>query len=288
MPESDLPVVLITGSTGRVGTLLHRAWTMQPPLRFRPLWQGRGSQPEGWLCWDMLSQECPPVDPAPRIVLNLAGISPLRPDALALNLPLARAAHLAARRFGASHLFLASSSAVYGPASAGLLTETLTPKPATPYGIAKAEMERAAQGWAGPRAIILRIGNVVGADGLIGGSRQGRMVSLDPVACQERGPERSWIGPATLARTLEGLVDRALSGASLPDVLNIAQSPPRSMAEMLDVARIPWRFGPHNPNVIGRVALADNLLSQALSPPLPPADPALMIAEWRKLSQVSP
>ncbi len=287
MGQSALPRVLITGATGRVGTLLRAAWTMAPPAGFHPVWQTRVARRDGWLYWDISRTPCPAMDPAPDIVLNLAGAPPTRPDALADNLRLARAAHDAAVRFGARHLFLISSAAVYAANCSGLMDESHLPRPATPYGVKKAEMERAALCWTGPALTILRVGNVVGADALLGAACPGSAVRLDPVPGHHDGPERSWIGPATLAGALGSLIMQALTGARLPSVLNLAQAPVRSMGEMLDAASIPWHFGPYNPRVAGRVALAGARLSDTLPAALPPADPARMVAEWRSLVRLS-
>jgi nucleoside-diphosphate-sugar epimerase len=287
MDTQSVPVVLVTGATGRVGTLLRAAWTQRPPAGFRPVWQTRRAAGPGWISWDMLGAPCPDMTPAPAVILNLAGAPPAREDALSDNLALARAAHDAAQLFGSRHLFLASSAAVYEADVPGLMPESLPPRPATPYGRAKAEMERAALTWSGPAVTILRIGNVVGADALLGAARPGAPVRLDPVPGERRGPERSWIGPATLADAFEGLITQALASAALPDVLNLAQAPTRFMGEMLDAAWIPWQFGPHNPRVARRVALAGARLAHALPRPLPPADPARMIAEWRSLARLS-
>ena len=287
MLQPPLPRVLVTGATGRVGTLLRAAWMMAPPARFLPVWQTRVARGDGWLFWDILGTRCPDMTPAPDVIVNLAGAPPTRPDALADNLDLARAAHETAVRFGSRHLFLASSAAVYAPDHPGLMAESRKLRPVTPYGRAKADMERAALCWTGPAITILRIGNVVGADALLGAARPDHPVRLDPVPGHLGGPERSWIGPATLADALGSLIVQALAATPLPRVLNLAQTPARTMGEMLDAAWIPWHFGPHNPRVAGRVALAGSRLTHTLPMPLPPADPARMVAEWRSLTRLS-
>ena len=66
LPEPALPAVLITGATGRVGTLLRAAWAARVPTRFRPVWQTRLQDVPGWVMWDMLHRPCPHIDPPPR------------------------------------------------------------------------------------------------------------------------------------------------------------------------------------------------------------------------------
>jgi hypothetical protein len=55
------------------------------------------------------------------------------------------------------------------------------------------------------------------------------------------------------------------------------------MASLLDAAGLAWRFGPPNPATLSCVTLSTRRLTRAL-PLLPPADPAALIAEWRRLA----
>ncbi len=282
MPVTPRPFVLVTGAAGRFGALLRAAWALDPPGDFDPLWHCRADPPPGWLAWDMLAAPCPALDPAPAAILNLAGVPPGGPGRSDGNLVLARAAAGAARSAGCRHLFLASSAAVYGATANG--RESHPPHPASRYGADKARMESAARRWAGPRVTILRIGNVVGADGLLGAARPGVPVMLDPAGTYARGPLRSWIGPATLAATLAALVARALAGRTLPSVVNVAQTPPLPMASLLEAAGMPWQFGAPCPATIAQVALDTRRLAGILAAPLRPACPAGLVAEWRNLA----
>jgi hypothetical protein len=143
-------------------------------------------------------------------------------------------------------------------------------------------MERAARGCAVP-VTVLRIGNVVGADGLIGAAVPGRTVVLDPAPGQARGPLRSWIGPVTLAHVLGDLAAMALRGAPLPPVLNIAALRPAGMADLLEAAGLPWAWGP-NPAPLPAVTLDTTALAALRPLPAATADPAGMVAEWRALA----
>jgi NDP-hexose 4-ketoreductase len=288
MDRAALPTVLVTGATGRVGTLLRAAWMQEPPDRFVPVWQHRGTATgQGWLRWDMLEEPCPIIPQLPAVIVNLAGVTGRGPG-LSRNLALARAARLAAQRLGCRHVFLASSAAVYGPgAPSGLLDETDRPRPSSPYGRAKLAMERIARCGEDPGVTCLRIGNIAGADGLLGKASVGSSLILDPAGGLPSGPERSWIGPRTFASALAALVDVALDGRDLPPVLNIAQDPPLPMAALLDAARLRWRFGPPREGTIARVALMTRRLTEVLPAPLPSATPAALVAEWQNLSRAA-
>lgn len=240
MPRTDL---IVTGATGRLGRMLRTFW---PDAQ----WLSRGEAwPEG---------KC-------GTILNLAGVTdPNGP--LQDNITTAADAVAEGARRGA-RVFLMSSAAVYGAGARDFL-ETDALAPANAYGRAKAEMEALAG-----EATILRLGNVAGADALLG--RASGQVTLDPAG--EAGPERSYIGPATLARVLEALT----CAPSLPRILNIAEPPPVAMSALLDAAGIPWKFGPERAGTIPRVGLDVTRLCAIC--PLPPADPARMVAEWRAL-----
>ena len=233
--------LIVTGASGRLGRML------------RPLW------PDA--CW--LSRGDPWPSGQGGAILNLAGVTdpagPLEDNVTTA----ARALDEGARR--GARVFLMSSAAVYG---AGEFSESDPPRPANAYGAAKLRME----GLPGA-ATILRLGNVAGADALLGRA-QGAVV-LDPVGAG--GPLRSYIGPVTLARVLEAL----FAAPDLPRILNIAQPPPVAMEALLDAADIPWQFGPPRAGVVPRVALKVDRLAAICS--LPTADPATMVAEWRRL-----
>jgi hypothetical protein len=281
MAKDPIPTVLVTGAAGRVGTLLRAAWAICPPRQFRPLWHGRTALGPDWLGWDMLSAPCPPLAPEPAAILHLAGATAQNPGHLDETLAIARAAHLAAQRFRCRRLFIASSAAVYGPAEGA--GEARATAPVTPYGRAKTAMENAARNWREPPVTLLRIANIPGADALLAADRSPCGITLDPAGTPASGPLRSWIGPLTLASALESLISRALAGTHLPDLLNLAQRPPLPMAALLDAAGIDWRFGPPNPGTLGRVTLSTRRLAQTL-PPLPTADAAALVAEWRRLA----
>jgi nucleoside-diphosphate-sugar epimerase len=219
------------------------------------------------------------------VMVNLAGVTSGDANTLAANVDLGLAGCEAARAAGVRHVFLCSSSAVYGRGSAKqhALGENDATHPANPYGKAKLRMEEEALEWAShpgrPGLTLLRIGNVLGADALIGGVQRGRIVTLDPVPGQPEGPMRSYIGPRGLARVLWRLAELAQAGAVLPPVLNIAAPLPVGMAELLEAGRISWQWGPDNPAVLARLVL-DTTLLEALCPGLAgPGSPRALMQE---------
>lgn len=297
--------VLVLGADGRIGTLLRR-FAPAPP-HWHPRWQARRppppipgpatAAPDGvmspgpataapdWVICDPLADPAALARAAEgaAAVLCLAGVTPARaadsadPEAaLDANRALARAALQAAARGGADRVLLASSAAVYG-ARAGRLPEELAPAPRSAYGRAKAAMEAEAAelGAAlGLRVCALRIGNVAGADAILGGWRPG--FELD-VFADGRSPRRSYVGPRSLARILAALCLRA----DLPPALNLAAPGAVEMGALLDAAGLGWTPRPAPPDAIPEVELDTGRLAALV--PLAPGlgQPAALVAEWR-------
>ena len=169
----------------------------------------------------------------------------------------------AARAGRAGHVFVMSSAAVYAPGPLPL-AETTPPGPVNPYGASKLAAEAAAVAALSGSATgltILRLANLAGADALLGNAKPGRTVTLDPVAGQAGGPERSYIGPRLLAQVLAALLLRAAQGGGLPAVLNVAQQPPVAMADLLTASGQDWCFGPPRAGTVARVVLDTDRLA---------------------------
>ncbi len=261
------PRVLVMGASGRLGTALRAVW---PGCAVAAQWQFRGAAPRGALAWNPLRQPVPDCGPLDA-VLCLSGVT-AGPD-LARNTDLALAALGAARATGAGRVLLASSAAVYG-AAPGPHAEDGPCHPASDYGHAKLAMERVALDAADGLAVTcLRIGNVAGADALLGGLIDGQTPQIDRFA-DGRGPRRAYIGPATLARALAHLVGRR----DLPDRLNLAQPGLVAMADLLRAAGRDWHWRDAPPCAVPVVALDLGRLDALC--PLPVADPATLVAEW--------
>lgn len=257
--------LLVTGAAGRLGHLLRLHWP-DGVAGLVPLWTARRAGP-GVLPWHIGQQDAPPLPPG-SIVLHLAAELRGEPGHLARNAPITAEVCAAARQAAGRHVFVASSAAVYRPGPDDLC-ESTPPDPVNPYGAAKLAAEQAAlremSDPDAPGLTILRIGNVAGADALLG--RTGP-ATLDPVAGQIGGPLRSYIGPGRLARVLEALITQAAAGQPLPQILNIAEPGVVAMADLLTAAGRVWQFGPPQPGTVPRVGLDTTRLQQLA--PLPP------------------
>ncbi|MFN3641540.1 MAG: NAD-dependent epimerase/dehydratase family protein [Gemmobacter sp.] len=260
--------LLVVGATGRVGRCLRAAWLAVPPAGITPVWQTRrAASAAGWVSWDPLSGA--PM-PACDGVLDLAGITPGSGADLGMNARLAAAVTDAA---GGRRVLFASSVAVYGETGPAA-DERRPPRPTSPYGAAKLEAEAAVEG----RAVILRIGNAIGADALQGAvaalAAGARQIVFDRFA-DGGGPRRSCIGPQTLARVLAAL---ALA-PHLPPVLNVASPGAVDLAAILRAAGVPFVWRPAHPGAVQHAVMDCTLLATLV--PLPPADAACIAAEWR-------
>lgn len=279
MAQSRLPDVLITGATGRIGALLRKAWSIRPPLAFRPVWCSRTDEGRSdWVFWDMGGDELPKLDPAPQAILHLARSTGMDPDG-------GRDIHMAgqAQRLARLHdipLLIASSVAVYG-SSAKIVAEQAPLRPVTPNGKTKRQLELCLT--AADKVGFLRIGNVVGADALIGARCEGLV--LDHAQGSDRGPIRSWIGPQTLAEVLGDLLALAVSGTPLPRQLNIAQEPALAMADLADADQRHWRYSARMAEV-GSIRVDCRLLQATLGKAIAPAEATALVAEWRSLTAV--
>lgn len=153
------------------------------------------------------------------------------------NVTLVRHAQNFGKAAGAERVVHCSSAAVYGCKTPW--TESVKINPVSCYGLAKARMEDAiTHATTGPKAVILRIGNVAGADSLFKAGLRDGHVTLDRFP-DGRGPIRSYIGP----RTLTHVTLWAALSSETPPFLNVAGA---SEIGMEDIARamawhVSWR-----------------------------------------------
>jgi nucleoside-diphosphate-sugar epimerase len=225
---------------------LRAAWAAQPPRGIALHWTSRERGAE--IQWDILGGQAPAL-PEGAVILHLAGVTSGSEDALRQNSAMIPPLVAAARAAAARTILFASTAAVYGRRDAPAHEED-TPMPLAPYGASKLAAEAALLAQDTLPATILRLGNVVGADALLGAQNAGREVILDPVAGRDGGPIRSWIGPAQLADILGQMVH-----ATLPKVLNVAADPPLPMAALLEAAKRRWRYGPPRSGVLDYAVL---------------------------------
>ncbi len=206
-------------------------------------------------------------------VLCLAGVTHGRPEPMEANVDLARNTLDAARDVGAGRVFLFSSAAVYGHLS-GALSEDGPTAPLSPYGKSKLVMEKMAVGHAHPNTV-LRLGNVAGADAILGGWKPG--FTLDTLA-DGSTPRRSYIGPVRLAGVLADLC--AVHG--LPALMNVAAPGSVEMGALLEAAQKDWQPRPAQAETIAQVTLDTSRLEQFID--FAPNDSRAdgIVADWRK------
>jgi len=255
--------ILMLGGTGHVGRAMAAVWPRDVPV----IWQHRpGAIPPAGasIPWDILNARAPDIGPLCGIVQLAGGVTPA---ALAVTTDLALAACDLGATLGVPVL-VASSQAVYGPAPA-CVDETTPCAPANDYGRAKLAMERAVQG----RATCLRIGNVVGCDMLLRNAAKGR-VTLDQVP-DGGSPQRSYISAQGLVQVCIALIQQG-RGA---DVINIAQPGTVAMHDLLIAAGLDWQWRAAGPGVLACLEMDVTRLVGLV--PLPPADPAALIAQAR-------
>lgn len=209
-------------------------------------------------------------------VLCLAGVTPARPEPMALNTDLAIRTLDAAKAAGAGRVFLFSSASVYGRAS-GVQGEDSAAVPLSPYGVAKLDMERATHAHAHPKTV-LRVGNVAGADAILGGWRAG--FTLDTF---EDGttPRRSYIAPVRLACVLADLC----VARDLPPLMNVAAPGSVQMGALLDAAGLAWRPRPADGETIGEVTLDTARLERFTAFEPSDSTPDGIVADWQKATK---
>lgn len=272
--------VLLLGATGRLGGMLRRHWPEAQALRS----QSRQPRP-GFHSFELPAAGEPPSDAAisaalgARAVISLAGVTPARAGAcrgaLEDNIDLALAALKLAEAAAVPRFFVASSAAVYG-AEVGALREDIPCAPLSDYGRQKLAMEQAVHEAPGKTAVTaLRIGNVAGADAILGGWQPG--MQIDRFA-DGRTPSRSYIGPVTLARVLYTLCRIN----DLPPVLNIAAPGAVQMGALLDAAGLAWQPKPAPAAAIPEVRLDTNALENHVDFTPDTQTPAGLVREWQQ------
>ena len=209
-----------------------------------------------------------------RAVLCLAGVTHGADGPMSLNATLAQLTLDAAAAAQCGRVFLMSTAAVYGRQS-GLLNEGATPEPLTEYGQSKQRMEQMAADHSHPNTV-LRLGNVAGADAILGGWTPGFALDVLP---DGGTPRRSYIGPKTLVRVLHTLA----AVDDLPPVLNIAAPGALAMGDLLDAAGLAWSPRTPDAQVIAKVSLDTSLLSTFID--WQPQDSTAhgMVHEWKGL-----
>ncbi len=269
--DAKIKRCVVLGASGRLGGILRKFWHSDTVL-----WQSR-SEKAGFHGLNILNDPkglhefCGGAD----IILCLAGVIGDDAEMLKRNTELALATIDAAQ---GTRVFLASSAAVYGAGGTDLC-ETDVCVPTSTYGQAKLDMEQAALATGAP-VTCLRIGNVAGADAILGGWHHGMTLDARPDGTT---PRRSYIGPQGLARALA----HVLSAAAPPEILNIAAPGAVQMGALLDAAGLPWKPRTPGDRVIWDVALNTERLGK-----IAPFDPDHstargIVADWHKTQGTS-
>jgi len=294
MPGLDLTVPdwLMVGASGMVGRLVRGAWLNDPRIDVRLVSQLRSEAcktDEDALFWAPLEgperfEQYVRSDGSPAALIMVAGVIPGPNADFTKNSDLAVACLEAAKAAGCNRVLIASSAAVYGPSLDVPFSENTPCGPVAPYGASKLAMEQACEPYrdAGMDVCCLRIGNVVGADALMRNAADGSSVQIDRFAdCH--GPERSYIGPESLARvlaTLAGWHER------LPDVLNVAAPIPTDMADLARAADLDWSWADAPDEALQRVTLDATRLGQFYEFSADECTAEGMVAQFRRSGQL--
>lgn len=272
------PRLLVLGGTSRIAGMMRR-WD---PGGVDIIWgarQGRGPGGTDWVQFDTrtdpaaLAAACAQVD----VILDLSGPTNNPAQATAGFTAIPDLAHAVVHVAQGTPLLWMSSAAVYGPQKAA--REDAPRAPVSAYGRAKLRAEDVLLGQ--PGVTVLRLGNVAGADALLGQARPGRLIRLDQF---EDGstPCRSYIGPKTLTESLFSLIRQATEGDSLPPVLNLsAPGPGVEMAALLEVARLEFTLQTAPPEAVRAITLDTTALAAVVPLPEERGQPAAIVAEWR-------
>ncbi|OWV42912.1 NAD-dependent epimerase/dehydratase [Mameliella alba] len=246
------------GASGKLGRMLCSLWQFN---RFSlvPVYRSEG---HGGLVWQVGG-------PLPMIedvaaVIAFWGVTPRPGCNLDDNSRLALAALDLGKSMGAGVVVHCSSAAVYRPGTSPV-SEADRARPVSDYGRAKLAMEKAIEESAsgeGPRNIILRIGNVAGADSLFANLRPGGRITLDRFP-DGSSPARSYIAPPDLVRVIEALVEDVTAEGTY----NVAAPLPTEMGEIARAAdcTIDWRVAPET--AVPKVWLDTSRLSRILALP---------------------
>ncbi len=301
----DKGCIVVIGATGRLGQIF-RLQAERRGVAGRFIWQSRNrpnlAQPGRWIFWDPalpdpaqnLATAIKGATQGPISLLNLAGATPHHADHTPQDMQLANVDLVkqlirAATILKPARMLFASSAAVYGrPAPAqSPFTETTPPAPLNAYGRSKVEMEN----WlrtnrpADVQTSILRIANVAGCDALLGqlthrtGPEMVRFC-IDQFA-SGHGPQRSYIGPASLFNVLIALMDAPRHAP----IVNIASQPAMLMQDLLNAWAdqrpddLSQTFRPATPEAIETVALNTDLLQTLIGAQTIQSTPAEIVTQ---------
>lgn len=269
-------MLMVIGASGRTGQLMRDGAGGAPVI-----WTSRrgGAGLARWRPGDAL----PPLHGA----LVLSGVTSGPAEGYGENIRIAREAAQALAAASVPLCLYASTQAVYGRTADGGAAETDLPCAPGAYGVSKLSAERVFlrefQGRSG-RAVVLRLGNIAGADRLGRQVAEGRPLRLDRFP-GGHGPERSYLAPDCILRLTLGLLQADARGAELPEVMNVAGARPVAMADILAAAGLPfaWRTAPEG--AVRRTTLSVARLAGVVPDLMPDSTPQALAAALRPPSR---
>lgn len=281
------------GASGRVGKLLRAVWAKERDPDLRIDWQFRNPEDvcSNGFEWADMALLDPFLDHAKSVggldgLFVFVGATGQRePAQLALNVSLVTQAMQAAAAAKIPRVIVASSAAVYGGGTGRPFCESDTLAPINRYGAAKRDMEKSCRELSQASGIdvcMLRIGNVAGADALLGNAVNWRPgdepIPLD-IFPDGSGPRRSYIGPESLAQVLKAL---ALSPLPLAPVLNVAAPQCVSMDALLDAAGIAWTPKHVEASPLQNILLDCKRLEALAFFDASASEPMQIVSQWRR------
>lgn len=264
--------IIVLGATGKLGRMVCRLWPSRGELVTIARKEGLAD-----ITWKPGDDVPAVMASETRAILALWGATS---GVLSDNARLAEAALDLAVVVGARQVVHMSSAAVYGVADRAL-HEADALQPVGPYGVAKRDMEDAIAVWhrrngEAVRSIVLRLGNVAGADSLGQSLRRRPSVALDRFA-DGTGPQRSYIGPVDLVRVFKFLTkDIAISGA-----YNVAAPQVTAMADIVTAAGMDVRWTSAPPGAVQSIVLDTSKLGRLLPDLRIASSPAELVAQAR-------
>ena len=267
-PQTSKTVIL--GSSGRLGRMIRPFWRNP-----HTTWHSRQAI-KGYYTLDILEDKTGLVElfKGTQCVLCLAGVTPSSATlSFRQNSMIASACLDAAQIAGVRRVFLTSSAAVYGGRK-GLLKETDQLAPLSEYGRSKVEMEKLAMAH-GQTSTTLRIGNVAGADAILGNWRPKITIDTFPDGST---PRRSYIGP----RTLSEVIQKLTRIEKLPPILNLAAPGSIQMNELLDDANLTYTHKQASENTIPHVTLDTTLLEKYVTFNQDDSLSKSMVTQWKR------
>jgi UDP-glucose 4-epimerase len=276
--------IMLVGTTGKVGRMVLHYMRQSFPSACDLIEQHRDINRKDGYYWNIgqtpqTSLEAQDID----TIICLAGVTPVTGYDISENVSIGSHVLGMAQAAGVRRVLLASSSAVYGKGKGSAFVETDPPNPVNVYGEFKSKMEMACNEWRkmGLEVCCLRIGNVVGADGLllnIAKLKHGERIQIDRFP-NGGSPVRSYIGARTLAEVLMTL---ATQNDAVPEVLNVAAPGVVEMEDLAKAAGCKVSYSLPSETSYQFITMDCGLLSSLYDFKDTDSDPCMMVSQWKE------